>query len=115
MGHHDWEDNPFSALNIEAGRSSLGMESSASYSAAWHVWLRPLTAMALILIIFYRVCIPNRWKRKCIYTPTCSAYTLQAIAEQGVLRGIAAGKARIRRCDGLRYRGGFDPVHCSRR
>jgi len=49
--------------------------------------------------------IPSR----CIYTPTCSEYSRQAILKHG-LRGVLLGTARVLRCVGGLYNGGDDPV-----
>ena len=45
----------------------------------------------------------------CIYTPTCSEYTRQAIMAHGLL-GLLAGILRLFRCVGGLYTGGEDPV-----
>ena len=35
----------------------------------------------------------------CNFTPTCSEYTRQAVVDQGIMRGLALGWQRIRRCN----------------
>ncbi|MBU8913244.1 MAG: membrane protein insertion efficiency factor YidD [Spirochaetales bacterium] len=49
--------------------------------------------------------IPSR----CIYTPTCSEYSRQAVLKHG-LGGFVLGGARVLRCMGGLYTGGDDPV-----
>lgn len=61
------------------------------------------------LILFYRKCISPLTPPTCIYTPSCSAYMLEAIEKFGVFKGIALGTKRICRCVPWR-KGGFDPV-----
>jgi putative membrane protein insertion efficiency factor len=45
----------------------------------------------------------------CIYSPTCSEYTYQAIAKYGFLRGVSMGVERLMRCHPF-SQGGDDPV-----
>lgn len=61
------------------------------------------------LILFYKKYVSATLHANCIYTPTCSMYTLDAIEKYGALRGIIMGAARILRCNPL-SKGGFDPV-----
>jgi len=56
----------------------------------------------------------------CRFTPSCSAYALEAIAEHGALKGLWLAARRLSRCHPLVWLGGgsgFDPVprshlHC---
>jgi len=45
----------------------------------------------------------------CIFYPTCSQYTLEAIEKYGALKGSIMGIKRILRCHPYN-KGGFDPV-----
>lgn len=61
------------------------------------------------LIYFYKKCISPLTPDVCIYTPSCSTYTVEAIRKFGVVRGIVMGGLRILRCVPWNP-GGFDPV-----
>lgn len=61
------------------------------------------------LIRFYQLFISPLMPPSCIYTPTCSQYTLQAIEKYGALKGSYLGARRILRCHPWAH-GGHDPV-----
>ena len=68
--------------------------------------------MKIILIKaikFYRKYISPLTSPRCIYYPTCSEYTLQAIEKYGALKGSFMGIKRILRCHPF-HKGGYDPV-----
>ena len=68
---------------------------------------RPYLKMACMrLIVFYQ---RHLSKGTCMFTPTCSEYTLRAINNHGVFLGILLGAWRIMRCNPL-TKGGYDPV-----
>lgn len=47
--------------------------------------------------------------RVCIYQPSCSEYTYQAIDRFGVLKGSFMGVRRVLSCNPM-SKGGYDPV-----
>ena len=63
----------------------------------------------LLLIKFYRKYITYVLKSRCIYTPTCSAYALEALKKRNVFDALILIVWRIIRCNPL-CQGGFDPV-----
>ena len=71
---------------------------------------KPLASrVALGFISFYRQGISPLLGDHCRFTPTCSAYTQEAIERYGVLRGGWLGLRRILRCNPF-FKAGYDPV-----
>jgi hypothetical protein len=65
--------------------------------------------IALAMIRFYKRFISPVLPSSCIYQPTCSQYTYEAIERYGVIRGSWMGAKRIARCHPF-HEGGYDPV-----
>ncbi|MBN8594569.1 MAG: membrane protein insertion efficiency factor YidD [Anaerolineae bacterium] len=65
--------------------------------------------LALGLICFYKRFLSPLLPSACIYEPTCSMYTYQAIERFGIIRGTWLGAKRIARCHPF-AKGGYDPV-----
>ena len=57
----------------------------------------------------YRKYISPLKRPCCIFYPTCSQYTLEAIEKHGAIKGSVMGIKRILRCHPYN-KGGFDPV-----
>ena len=65
--------------------------------------------MALILVVrLYQLTLSPFIGRSCRFTPTCSAYYIQAVQKYGALRGSLKGIRRICRCHPW-HPGGYDP------
>ena len=70
--------------------------------------LRP-RSLAVKAIRIYQKLVSPRLGANCRYSPTCSAYTAEAISRFGVVKGVWLGMRRVGRCHPLRE-GGYDPV-----
>jgi putative membrane protein insertion efficiency factor len=64
--------------------------------------------VAIKLIKFYQSHLRRYHNRQCIYTPTCSNYTIEAIEKYGFILGLRYGYLRIKRCNGALFKGGED-------
>ena len=64
----------------------------------------------LALIRFYQRCISPYTPASCRFTPTCSAYAMEAIEKYGALKGGLLALRRLLRCHPF-YKGDpYDPV-----
>jgi putative membrane protein insertion efficiency factor len=63
----------------------------------------------MALVRGYRLLLKPWLGNACRFEPTCSAYSLQALAQQGAVRGTVLTAGRILRCHPW-CQGGFDPV-----
>ena len=61
------------------------------------------------VIKFYRKHLTYAIKSNCIFTPTCSAYALEALKKRNVFVAIGLIIWRILRCNSF-SKGGYDPV-----
>ena len=66
------------------------------------VWTLPIE--------LYRHLISPILPDSCIYSPTCSSYSKEAILKHGVIKGTILSASRISRCAGGLFTGGQDPV-----
>lgn len=65
--------------------------------------------LLLGLVRLYQVCISPVLPSRCIHTPTCSEYMMEAVRQHGAARGVWLGLKRLLRCHPL-SKGGYDPV-----
>ncbi len=73
----------------------------------WKKIFKPyIKIIFLKLILFYQRYIS---KHSCLFKPTCSQYTLEAIHNYGTFCGTFLGIFRILRCNPF-HKGGYNPV-----
>jgi uncharacterized protein len=69
----------------------------------------PLARTLLAILRFYRTAISPALPPSCRYTPSCSAYAVEAVERYGAGRGSWLAVRRLLRCHPF-HAGGHDPV-----
>lgn len=65
--------------------------------------------LVLVPVRIYQLLISPLLPPACRYTPSCSAYMIQAVQKRGMIRGVLLGIRRLLRC--APWGGhGYDPV-----
>ena len=76
-----------------------------------------MNIFTLILIKFikaYKYLISPLLGHSCRYLPTCSEYSIEALKNYGLIKGIFMSSKRILSCHPIKFLGGgegFDPVN----
>lgn len=70
---------------------------------------RVVARVMIMMVKVYQVTLSSVMGRGCRHLPTCSSYTIEAIARHGAWRGFWLGVSRIVRCNPWGS-SGFDPV-----
>ena len=76
-----------------------------------------LTALLSAPIRAYRVALSPLMPAACRFTPSCSAYALEALSLHGPVKGLGLTAKRLCRCHPITWLGGssgFDPVPLSK-
>ena len=55
-------------------------------------------SLGIKMINFYQKHISKHFGKKCIFYPTCSEYTKQAIDKYGIIKGSFKGIKRVLKC-----------------
>ncbi|MDN3608631.1 membrane protein insertion efficiency factor YidD [Vibrio ostreicida] len=69
----------------------------------------PLARVAIGLVRLYQGLISPLLGPRCRFSPTCSAYAIEAIKAHGCVKGCWLSSKRLLKCHPL-SEGGFDPV-----
>lgn len=59
------------------------------------------------IIKLYQRCKPYKFRGNCIYQPTCSNYSVEAIKKYGAYKGLILTMKRLNRCNSS-HDGGID-------
>lgn len=73
---------------------------------------RPLVALALGVLRFYKLLISPLFAGSCRYLPSCADYSAEAIERHGLAAGVWLGAGRLCRCHPFGG-SGHDPVPVS--
>ena len=65
--------------------------------------------LAVAILKLYQWALSPLLPPACRFHPTCSCYTVEALAKYGFLKGIWLGVRRLARCHPF-CAGGYDPV-----
>jgi putative membrane protein insertion efficiency factor len=71
------------------------------------------TNILIKLIKGYKFLISPLFGHSCRYLPTCSEYTIEALKDYGLIKGLFKSLKRILSCHPIKFLGGgegFDPV-----
>ena len=71
-------------------------------------WYLPRTWLIALVRLYQRYLSPKK-APCCRFTPTCSAYAIEALEKHGAFFGSVLAVWRILRCNPL-CKGGYDPV-----
>ena len=71
--------------------------------------MRFLRTMIILPIRLYQYGISPLLPRACRHEPTCSQYTVEAIQQHGIIKGIGLAVRRVAKCHPW-HAGGYDPV-----
>ena len=71
-------------------------------------WLLPKTWF-IALVRLYQRSVPPQHRGHCRFSPTCSAYAVEAFQRYGAIVGLGLTVWRLLRCNPLCH-GGYDPV-----
>lgn len=93
-------------FTLDAHRLSISLGVSLGLLGLY-ILLR-LRAMLIWFIRVYQRFAPDEVRRRCVFTPTCSQYAIQALQRYGVIRGIPKIISRLWRCHPPH--GGEDPL-----
>ena len=66
--------------------------------------------LAIAMLRLYKATLSKlKGDKRCIFTPSCSVYSMEAYRRYGFIKGSLMTAKRLARCNPM-HKGGFDPV-----
>jgi len=96
-------------LQFVVGRQRLLARANDKLKSLSDIIVRPMRAILISLLKFYKAVISPWLPPSCRFVPTCSEYAREAIERHGALRGSGMAVWRLLRCQPF-CAGGYDPV-----
>ena len=78
------------------------------------IFTKSINVIIVGIIKFYQLIISPVMRPSCRHYPTCSEYSIEALKNYGLIRGIFMSIKRILSCHPIKFLGGgegFDPVN----
>ena len=98
----------FCALFFTLKKHALGISLGVSLGALFLYILLRLRSILIWFVKLYQRLAPAEVRRRCVFTPTCSQYAIEALKRYGVIRGVPKAVSRLYRC--RLPNGGEDPL-----
>ena len=98
----------FCVLYFTLAEYRLAISLGVSLGALGLYTVLRMRAILIWLIRVYQRFAPAEVRRRCVFTPTCSQYAIQALERYGVIRGVPRIISRLLRCH--LPNGGEDPL-----
>ena len=88
----------FCALYFTLPKFRLGISWGVSLSALGLYIIVRTKSILIWFIKVYQATAPAKVRLRCVFTPSCSQYAIQALNKYGVIKGIPKIISRLRRC-----------------
>lgn len=98
----------FCALYFTLPRYRLAVSLGCSLGLLGLYIILRMRAILIWCILVYQATAPDEVRLRCVFTPSCSEYALEALRKYGVIRGLPKIIGRLKRCH--LPNGGDDPL-----
>ena len=96
--------------NDKVKNQGIARQDGQSSAGKWRLLVRKVAIAPFVFLVrFYQVCISPLKPPTCRFTPTCSAYALEAFRKHGPFKGLYLTVRRLLRCHPWGG-SGYDPV-----